>query len=107
MNPLEELFYQTYTIALPIVLTALMLSLIHIFSAVTTAWTAYKTANEGATIAQWLLNAALNANPIVLIVSLIAGLVVAIITLWNTNEDFRNKVIEIWEAIKDVYKRQD
>lgn len=24
MNPLEELFYQTYTIALPIVLTALM-----------------------------------------------------------------------------------
>ena len=72
-------------------------------SAVTKAWTAYKTANEGATIAQWLLNAALNANPIVLIVSLIAGLVVAIITLWNTNEDFRNKVIEIWEAIKNAF----
>ena len=74
-----------------------------LISAVTTAWTAYKTANEGATIAQWLLNAALNANPIVLIVSLIAGLVVAIITLWNTNEDFRNKVIEIWEAIKNFF----
>lgn len=74
-----------------------------LISAVTTAWTAYKTANEGATIAQWLLNAALNANPIVLIVSLIAGLVVAIITLWNTNEDFRNKVIEIWEAIKNAF----
>ncbi|BFK10551.1 hypothetical protein F140042L4_07090 [Coprococcus phoceensis] len=74
-----------------------------LISAVTTAWTEYKTANEGATIAQWLLNAALNANPIVLIVSLIAGLVVAIITLWNTNEDFRNKVIEIWEAIKNAF----
>lgn len=48
-------------------------------------------------------NAAMNANPIVLIVSLIAGLVVAIITLWNTNEDFRNKVIEIWEAIKNAF----
>lgn len=48
-------------------------------------------------------NAAMAANPIVLIVSLIAGLVVAIITLWNTNEDFRNKVIEIWEAIKNAF----
>lgn len=74
-----------------------------LISAVTTAWTLYKTANEGATIAQWLFNAALNANPIVLIVSLIAGLVVAIITLWNTNEDFRNKVIEIWESIKNAF----
>lgn len=74
-----------------------------LISAITASWNAYKTANEGATIAQWLLNAAMNANPIVLIVSLIAGLVVAIITLWNTNEDFRNKVIEIWEAIKNAF----
>lgn len=48
-------------------------------------------------------NAAMAANPIALVVSLIAGLVVAIITLWNTNEDFRNKVIEIWEAIKNAF----
>lgn len=72
-------------------------------SAVTTAWTAYKAANEGATIAQWLFNAALNANPIVLIVTLIAGLVVALITLWNTNEGFRTKVIEIWNGIKETF----
>lgn len=69
-------------------------------SAITTAWTAYKTANEGATIAQWLFNAALNANPIVLIVTLIAGLVVALITLWNTNDGFREAVTNIWNAIK-------
>ena len=74
-----------------------------LISAVTTAWTAYKAANEGATIAQWLLNAAMNANPIVLIVTLIAGLIAAIVVLWNTNEDFRNKVIEIWEAIKTTF----
>lgn len=79
------------------------LAISSLIGAVTTAWNAYKTANEGATVAQWLLNAAMNANPILLIVSLIAGLVAAIIYLWNTNEDFRNKVIEIWESIKNAF----
>lgn len=66
------------------------------------AFEAYRKANEGATIAQWLLNAAMNANPIVLVVTLVAGLVAAIITLWNTNEDFRNAIISAWETIKEV-----
>lgn len=74
-----------------------------LISAITTAWTAYKTANESATIAQWLFNAALNANPIVLIVTLIAGLVVALITLWNTNDGFREAVTNAWEKIKEVF----
>lgn len=74
-----------------------------LISSVTTAWMAYKTANEGATLSQWLLNAAMNANPIVLIVTLIAGLVAAVVVLWNTNEGFRNKVIEIWESIKNAF----
>lgn len=51
-----------------------------LIDAISKSWNAYKTANEGATIAQWLFNAALNANPIVLIVTLIAGLVPGIIT---------------------------
>lgn len=76
------------------------MSISSLISAITTAWTAYKTANEGATIAQWLFNAALKANPIVLIVTLIAGLVVALITLWNTNDGFREAVTNIWNAIK-------
>lgn len=67
----------------------------------TTAWTAYKAANGGATVAQWLLNAAMNANPIVLIVTLIAGLVAAMVTLWTTNEELRNKLIGAWNAVKD------
>ena len=74
-----------------------------LISAITTAWQAYKTANEGATLAQWLLNAAMNANPIVLLVSLIAGLVVALITLWNTNDEFREAVTNAWEVIKNAF----
>lgn len=65
-----------------------------------TSFQAYQKANEGATIAQWAMNAAMNANPMVLVVTLIAGLVTALITLWHTNEDFRNAIIEAWENIK-------
>jgi phage-related protein len=52
-------------------------------------------------ISQGILNAVMNANPIVLIITLIAGLVAAVIYLWNTNEDFRNAVTKIFTAIKD------
>lgn len=65
------------------------------------AFKAWKTATEGMTIAQKLLNAAQMASPIPLVVGLIVGLVAALITLWTTNEDFRNKVIEIWGNVKN------
>lgn len=60
----------------------------------TAALQAGKTATEA-------LNIAMNASPIVLIITLIAGLVAALVTLWNTNEDFRNSVIEIGQEIKE------
>ena len=61
-----------------------------------------KAATEGLTVAQWLLNSSLLANPIVLIVGLVAGLVAAFIYLWNTSEGFRNFWIGLWESIKEV-----
>lgn len=66
------------------------------------AFDAYRKANEGATVAQWLMNAAMNANPIVLVVTLISGLVAALIVLWNTNEGFKNALINAWLAIKNT-----
>lgn len=48
------------------------------------------------------LNAVMNANPILLIVSLIAALVSGIIYLWNTNEGFRNALTSVWEGIKNI-----
>lgn len=39
-------------------------------------------------------------NPISLVVGAILGLVAVVINLWNTNEEFRNKVIEIWNNLQ-------
>lgn len=56
----------------------------------------------GAAKAIQAVNAAIKANPIVLVVSLIAMLVTAIMTLWSTNEDFRNAVMDIAAKIADT-----
>ncbi len=48
------------------------------------------------------LNATMLANPIVLIIAAIAALVAAFIYLWNTNEEFRQFWIDLWESIKEV-----
>jgi hypothetical protein len=49
-----------------------------------------------------LFNAALRANPIGLVVSLIAGLVAAFVYLWNNNKSFRAFWIGLWEKLKSV-----
>lgn len=53
-------------------------------------------------IAQAALNLVMSVNPFVLIASVIAGAVAAVIYFWNTNEDFRNAVIEAWQSICDT-----
>lgn len=69
---------------------------------VVTAIQAFKVANEGATIAQWAMNAAMNANPIGLIITAIVALVTAFVLLWNNCEGFRNFWIGLWDSIKNI-----
>lgn len=54
------------------------------------------------TAAQWLLNAAMSANPITLVVIAIAALVAAFVVLWNKSESFRNFWIGLWDNVKAV-----
>lgn len=69
--------------------------------AMVTAFKSWKTATEGMTVAQRLLNAAQLSSPIGLVVGLVAGLIAAIVVLWNTNEGFRDAVMNVWNGIKD------
>lgn len=60
------------------------------------------TAVKACRAAILLFNAALKANPIGLVVSLLAGLVAAFIYLWNNNEGFRKFWLDMWEKIKSA-----
>jgi len=59
----------------------------------TTAWTAV----------QWLLNAALTANPIGLVVAAIAALVAGVIVAYNHSETFRNYVDGLWKELQQLF----
>ena len=63
---------------------------------------AAKKAITGVRTAVLLLNAAMKANIIGLIVSLVIGLVAAFVTLWKNNEGFRKFWIDLWNKIKSA-----
>ena len=60
------------------------------------------TATKIATAAQEVFNFVMNANPIGIIITLIAALVAAFIYLWNNCEGFREFWINLWDKIKEA-----
>lgn len=75
---------------------------VSIVTGVTKAIKAWKVATEGMTVAQKLLNLAMKANVIGIVVSLIAGLVTAFVVLWNKSDAFRNFWINLWNKLKTI-----
>lgn len=49
-----------------------------------------------------LLWGVLAANPIIAVIAIIAGLIAAFITAYNTNDEFREKVDNAWQAVRDA-----
>ena len=86
------------------VATATAIEVIH--TATTTAMTAaHKAAEAGATglaVAQAGLNAVLKANPIGLVVSLLAALAAGLVTAYKTSETFRNAVNSAFASVKKI-----
>lgn len=70
--------------------TAMWSGLMAVVRFATLAWTA----------AQWLLNVALTANPIGIVIVAIAALVAVLILAWQHSETFRNVVIAVWNTIR-------
>lgn len=82
--------------------TAIVTELQKGYSLLEIAQLAVMGVQEKLAVVQGVLNAVMSANPIGIIIALIAGLVAAFIYLWNTSEDFRNFWAGVWEAIKNV-----
>lgn len=93
-------------------LSTLFENLETVIAAVTAGFIAYKAAMAISAVidaltqstgllsaAQAALNAVMNANPFVLIATLLASVGTALVTLYNNNEDFRKAVDEAWKKI--------
>ena len=76
--------------------------IISIIAGIAAGMLAWKATTEGVTIAQKILNTVMAPNPIGIVITVVAALVAALVTLFATNEDFRNKVIAVWEAVKEA-----
>ena len=67
-----------------------------------TAVRAWMTATSGMTIAQRLLNIAMAANPVGIVIAAVAALAAGFIYLWNTSDEFRDFFIGFGESIVSV-----
>lgn len=74
--------------------------------AMTVATTAWNVVAKTATVVTKVLGAAIGflTSPIGIVITAVAALVTGITYLWKTNENFRNKVVDIWNGIKNFFK---
>lgn len=73
-------------------------------SGIVSGYKAWKTASEGATIAQKALNFAMASNPFGFVVVAITTLITSLVVLYQNNKKFRKFVNDIVKAAKDFFK---
>lgn len=73
-------------------------NIVPIIEAAAAAWLAYKSALLLVKAAQWALNLASLANPITLVITLVALLAAAFVLLWEKSEKFRKIIVSMWKA---------
>nr|DAU16980.1 MAG TPA: tail tape measure protein [Caudoviricetes sp.] len=76
-----------------------------ILGAVAGALLTYKTYTTASTIAQNLLNAAMNANPIGIVVSLLGALAGGLVTAYTTSDTFRKWVSNSFQSVKTAAEK--
>ena len=84
-------------------LSGIIVGVVAAFGAFKAILLAQQVATAATTIAQGALNLAMLANPAGLVVVAIGALVAAVVHLWNTNENFRDFVIDCWERVKVAF----
>ena len=91
--------------------TATKVANVAITTAMTAAALAYTAAQKIAqaaskawTAVQWLLNAALTANPIGLVVAAVAALVAGFVIAYKKSEAFREVIDSVWNALKTAWE---
>jgi phage-related protein len=73
-----------------------------LITGVTKAFALAQAAEEGLTVVQWLLNAAMDANPIGAVVLVILGLIAAVIAVIKYHKQIAEIAVKVWGAIKDA-----
>ncbi len=76
-----------------------------VLTTVITAFLNLTKAIQGASLAQNLLNLAMAANPIGLLIKAIGAVVGAIVYLWNTNERFKLNFQKLWQELVYDFKQ--
>ena len=82
--------------------TAIYLGYTTALTIMTKGWMALTVVQKAVAAGQKILNVVMAANPIGIVIALIAGLVAAFVILWNKSDKFREFWINLWEKIKNA-----
>lgn len=74
-----------------------------IIGSITNLMKIWRAATVSQTTVQWLLNAALNANPLGLVALAIGALIAIGVLLWKNWDTIKDKAIEIWSIVKEFF----